>query len=305
MNPIVLPLAGQSYNPNAKDHKQVIEAVVAEEMKDVKEVQRQLRTLKPYLFSEEAAGAITVPGSSIRDNLVNAKTAVYDNKDSSSSEEESEDEEVSVEAAEGDATKGKKKKVVSRLNKLTKTERNAKLLRKLRHEEQEYQRTVKLWNKEINKLPQYLKDHEQKLREIEERIVQRKKDIDEERARQEKTGIVQKPSLLGRHKYRMRKTDFQTEDELAGSLRTIRAKATPADLLVDRYDSVFRRNLIEPEMPIGGDRRRTRKGKYKWHNSKGGTGAAALHEKNQELKRKGDIKAATGPSLLKNDLILI
>jgi len=78
----------------------VIEAVVAEEMKDVKEVQRQLRTLKPYLFSEEAAGAITVPGSSIRDNLVNAKTAVYDNKDSSSSEEE--EEEVSVEPAEGD-----------------------------------------------------------------------------------------------------------------------------------------------------------------------------------------------------------
>jgi len=74
----------------------------------------------------------------------------------------------------------------------------------------------------------------------------------------------------------MRKTDYQTEEELAGSLRTIKAKATPADLLVERYDSVFRRNLIEPEMPLGGDKKRNRKAKYKWHNSKGGTGAEKL-----------------------------
>lgn len=143
------------------------------------------------------------------------------------------------------------------------------------------------------------------MKEIQERIDKKQKQIEEERKRQEKTGVVQVPSLLGRHKYHMRKTVFQTEDELAGSLRTIRAKATPSDLLIERYDSVFRRNLIEPEMPIGGDKRRTRKGKYKWHNSKGGTGAAALHEKNQEAKKRGDIKAAAGPSLLKNDLILI
>jgi hypothetical protein len=103
----------------------------------------------------------------------------------------------------------------------------------------------------------------------------------------------------------MRKTDFQTEDELAGSLRTIRAKATPADLLIDRYDSVFRRNLIEPEMPLGGDKKRNRKGKYKWHNSKGGTGAAELHEMNLEAKKRAEVKSASGPSMLKNDIILI
>jgi hypothetical protein len=106
----------------------------------------------------------------------------------------------------------------------------------------------------------------------------------EEKSNQETTGIVSKPSILGRYKYKMRKTDFQTEEELAGSLRTIRSKATPADLLVDRYDSVFRRNLVEPEAPIGGDRKRNRKAKYKWHNSKGGTGAEKLDKKNKQLK---------------------
>ena len=38
-----------------------------------------------------------------------------------------------------------------------------------------------------------------------------------------------------------------------------------ADLLVDRYDSVFRRNLIEPEAPLDADKKRIKKAKYKWH----------------------------------------
>ena len=103
----------------------------------------------------------------------------------------------------------------------------------------------------------------------------------------------------------MRKTDFQTEEELAGSLRTIRSKATPADLLVDRYDSVFRRNLVEPEAPIGGDRKRNRKAKYKWHNSKGGTGAEKLDQKNKKIKQEMEAKHNIGASMLNNDIILI
>jgi hypothetical protein len=88
-------------------------------------------------------------------------------------------------------------------------------------------------------------------------------------------------------------------------LRTIKAKATPADLLVDRYDSVFRRNLIEPEVPIGGDRKRSGKAKYKWHNSKGGTGAEKLHIKNQKAKQQIEKNLNTGLSMLKSDIILI
>lgn len=103
----------------------------------------------------------------------------------------------------------------------------------------------------------------------------------------------------------MRKTEFQTEEELTGSLRNIRVKATPADLLVERYDSVFRRNLLEPEVPLGGDRKRQRKAKFKWHNSRGGTGAEKLDKKNKKTKAQIDQKLTTGPSMLKNDLILI
>jgi hypothetical protein len=33
-------MAGQSYNPSGKDHKEVIDRVITEETKDVKEIQR-------------------------------------------------------------------------------------------------------------------------------------------------------------------------------------------------------------------------------------------------------------------------
>ena len=166
---------------------------------------------------------------------------------------------------------------MNRDKKLTKTERNLKLLKRMRRDAQEELRKEKHFNKDINKLNIFIKDHEKKLGTIEEGIKKRKAERDVERLRQETTGYVERPTQIGRIKYKMRKTDFQDEEELAGSLRTIKTKATPADLLVERYDSVFRRNLIEPEVPIGGDRRRSGKAKYKWHNSRGGTGAEKLN----------------------------
>ena len=44
----------------------------------------------------------------------------------------------------------------------------------------------------------------------------------------------------------MRKTDFQTEEELSGNLRTLKPQGK-GDLITERYDSIFRRNLMEYE----------------------------------------------------------
>ena len=162
-----------------------------------------------------------------------------------------------------------------------------------------------MWNRDINKVADLVKEHDARESKIQAAVEKRRKEEEDEKTRQEQEGVITKPSQIGRFKYRMRKTDFQLEDELAGSLRTIKARATPADLMLDRFDSVFRRNMIEPDVPLGADRKRNRKAKFKWHNSKGGTGAAALDKKNKETKLKNEQKQAQGPSLLKNDLILI
>jgi hypothetical protein len=56
--PVVVPMGGQSYNPSALDHKEVIEKVVEEEKREVEELQRRLRTLKPYLFTADGEATI-------------------------------------------------------------------------------------------------------------------------------------------------------------------------------------------------------------------------------------------------------
>lgn len=58
-------------------------------------------------------------------------------------------------------------KPVDRNKKLTKTERNLKLIKRLRNAAQEEQRKDKLWNKAFNKLPQFIKDHDEKEIKIE------------------------------------------------------------------------------------------------------------------------------------------
>ena len=78
----------------------------------------------------------------------------------------------------------------------------------MRRDAQEELRKEKLFNKDINKLNIFIKDHNEKMQKIEEGIKKRKAEMDVERLRQETTGIVEKPSTIGRIKYKMRKTEF-------------------------------------------------------------------------------------------------
>lgn len=162
-------------------------------MKDVVEVQRQLRTLKPHLFSEADQ-----PKPTIKEGIIK--------KDDSSSESDEDDVESDDSNEVGEERTNNKP--VDRNKKLTKTERNLKLIKRLRNAAQEEQRKDKLWNKAFNKVPQFIKDHDAKLNKIELEKQQREQERAEERAMQEATGIVSKPSILGRYRYKMRKTEF-------------------------------------------------------------------------------------------------
>ena len=114
---------------------------------------------------------------------------------------------------------------------------------------------------------------------------------------------MSKPKKLGRFKYKQKKADYQLEDELSGNLRQLKPLGSDL-LLVDRFDSIFRRNLIEPDAPTQNEKKRQRKLRYKMHNAIGTT-VADLHEKNQELKRKNDEKEKGLKHLLNSDVIQI
>lgn len=129
--------------------------------------------------------------------------------------------------------------------------------------------------------------------------------LTKEKTLQQKVGIIEKPSVIGRFKYKMRKTDFQLEDELAPSLRQIQPQGTN-DLLHDRFDSIFRRNLVEMDAPNNAEKKRRRKIQFKFKDRRGGaygTLSAKLKKKNDKLTKKNDDRESR--SWLQNDMILI
>ena len=105
----------------------------------------------------------------------------------------------------------------------------------------------------------------------------------------------------------MRKTDFQLEDELAGSMREVKAMGQ-SDLLRERFDSVFRRNMVELDAPTTFEKKRQKKAQFKWRKRQGeamgGTVAKKLSKKLK--KQQADLDTRQGKqSFLKDDIILI
>jgi hypothetical protein len=108
------------------------------------------------------------------------------------------------------------------------------------------------------------------------RFVKKVNDDREEIFNQEKKGVVTKPKKIGRWKYKQRKLDYQLEDDLAGNLRQMRPLGNDM-LLQDRFDSVFRRNLVELDAPTQGEKnKRQRKVEYKMFQA-AGTKAKEMH----------------------------
>ena len=73
---------------------------------------------------------------------------------------------------------------------------------------------------------------------------------------------------------------------MAGSLRQLKAQGQD-DLLRDRFDSVFRRNLVELDAPTTAEKKRQRKRAYKFKDRQGtayGSLAEKLDKKNKKLK---------------------
>jgi len=75
-------------------------------------------------------------------------------------------------------------------------------------------------------------------------------------------------------------------------------------LLEDRFDSIYRRNLIEPDAPTQNEKKRQKKLKYKMVNPLG-AGALELQAKNAAAKARNDEKEKGLKALLNSDVIQI
>lgn len=120
-----------------------------------------------------------------------------------------------------------------------------------------------------------------------------------------KTGIVTKANKIGRKAYKMRKTDFQLEDELAGTLREVKPVGKD-DFMRDRFDAVYRTNKLDVIDHVHeGEKKRKIKAsfKFKMRSNVYGTVAEKLHNKNK--KKQIEIDARSKQGFLKDDLIML
>lgn len=78
-------------------------------------------------------------------------------------------------------------------------------------------------------------------------------------------------------------------------------------MLRERFDGVFRRNLVELDAPTRADKKREQKRLYKFKERQGaafgGTAAQKLARKTEKVKRRNDDKESN--AFLKHDLIMI
>lgn len=115
-----------------------------------------------------------------------------------------------------------------------------------------------------------------------------------------------KGAKIGRKAYKMRKTDFQLEDELAGSLREVRAIGKD-DILRDRFDSVYRRNILDVIDTVHeGEKKRKLKTAYKFKQRSGAAfGSVAEKLKRKNDKKQAELDARSKQGFLQDDLIML
>jgi hypothetical protein len=76
--------------------------------------------------------------------------------------------------------------------------------------------------KDMEKVEKLVERVENDKRKTKNKMAREEKERKQERDLQEKVGLIRKPKVLGRFKYKMRKDDFQMEEDLAENLRKMK-----------------------------------------------------------------------------------
>ena len=99
-------------------------------------------------------------------------------------------------------------KAVDRLKKKTKKELNKKIVRKAQEEVLQALREDKNLDHQVDILHTLIRQDENETKRLAKAEALRVKLAKEEKDRQEKLGVVRKSVVVGRFKYKMKKTDF-------------------------------------------------------------------------------------------------
>ena len=102
----------------------------------------------------------------------------------------------------------------------------------------------------------------------------------------------------------MRKNDYQLEDDLSGNLRQMKPLGNNS-LLDVRFDSIFRRNLLEPNAHDNLDKKRIRKIKYKVNQRGVGNKTKEMAIENAESKKRNDAKEKGTKDIVRQEDVIV
>lgn len=155
-------------------------------------------------------------------------------------------------------------KPVSRLKKLTKNQRNQKKERAGRNKAQNQAAHERKMAKQYDRIQLYINEDIRENKFSKVKIEKAIAEYEAEMKQQEESGYVSKAIKVGRKAYKQRKTEFQMEDELAGSLREVKSVGKD-DFLRDRFDSVYRTNKLDkPDNEHEAEKKRKDRSAYKF-----------------------------------------
>jgi hypothetical protein len=190
-------------------------------------------------------------------------------------------------------------KPVLREKKITRKQKNKQIRHIQKQKRLDKERTLKKKSKEIEKVNIFLNHSKKEIKESEEFLEQIRSLKAEELKKQEK-GEITFPKRIGRFKYKMPKTEFLLENELASSLRKHKNQGTT--LLHDRFDNVFRRNLMEPQTPLE-EQKVKKKSVHKYKTHKRMSVSMAEAQENKK-RRKFDERKADNNDFGKDVIII-
>ncbi|XP_078000652.1 ribosome biogenesis protein NOP53-like [Glandiceps talaboti] len=210
------PLPGVSYNPTYDDHQDLLrKANKVEVSKLDRERELNKQTKVPKVSETEMKETW----------LEEMSAGLFDHDDNEHKPEETQDELRPPNPP------------VRRDGKKTLKQRRKEKMRKMEDKKSVKEKVEKKRIKEVYRLKTLKSEISQKQQEIDKKT----------RQRWEKRNDPNRVKTLGPHKYEDASIDLKLSDELTGNLRTLKAEGS---LLVDRYKSLQKRNIIEPRIAV-------------------------------------------------------
>nr|SVE86167.1 EOG090X07H9 [Daphnia similis]SVE86795.1 EOG090X07H9 [Daphnia similis]SVE87421.1 EOG090X07H9 [Daphnia similis]SVE88048.1 EOG090X07H9 [Daphnia similis] len=210
LKPIEYPHPGTSYNPTYQDHQALLKEAYNLETKEMKEEARTRRRLGPMLKK--------IPVQRKEEDWWSEMTQGLGDDEEPAKEEEEE-----VPCVRPTKPKTRKQKIRAKALKWQDMRRKKLKEAKKRLLELDRLRSIR---REIRKSEELTA----------KRIEIRKK---------EKEAKMFKPAMLGRHKYEPPPIEVNLSEEITGTLRGLK---TEGHVLIDRFKSMQRRNIIEPRV---------------------------------------------------------